>query len=54
MAFCIISSRVEDARIMPTGRGLALGALAEQFYGVVEMPETMKNEDKVFFRAFFN
>lgn len=54
MAFYIISERVEDARFMPTGRGLALGAFAEQFYGPVQMPESMQDEDKVFFRGFFN
>lgn len=54
MAFSIISSRVEQARIMLTSRKLALGDVAEQFYGVVEMPEGMREKDKDFFRAFFN
>lgn len=54
MAFYIISGRVEDARVMRTSRGLALGALAEHFYGAVEMPESMEHEDKVSVRAYFN
>lgn len=39
---------------MRTSRGLALGALSEQFYGAVEMPESMEHEDKVSVRAYFN
>lgn len=54
MAFSIISSQVDEARIMPTGRELALGDLAEKFYGVVQIPDSMEDEVKVFFRAFFN
>lgn len=54
MTFSIISNRAEEARTMPTGRELALGDFAEQFYGGVEIPDSMDDEVKVFFRAFFN
>lgn len=54
MVLSIIYNRAEEARIMPTGRESALGDLAEQFYGVVEIPDSMDDETKVFFRAFFN
>ncbi|KAM0465379.1 hypothetical protein ACHAPV_001426 [Trichoderma viride] len=54
MTFSIIFSGAEEARTMPTGRELALGDLVEQFYGHVEIPDSMEDEAKVFFRAFFN
>ncbi|UKZ60597.1 uncharacterized protein TrAtP1_001870 [Trichoderma atroviride] len=54
MTFSIMYNGAEEARIMPTGRDLALGDLAEHFYGDVEIPDSMEDEVKVFVRAFFN
>ncbi|KAL7894847.1 hypothetical protein HDV63DRAFT_382668 [Trichoderma sp. SZMC 28014] len=54
MAFPIIPSRVEEARLMPIGRELSLGHVAEKFYGLVHIPDGMEDEVRVFFRAFFN
>ncbi|KAK1252574.1 hypothetical protein MKX08_003761 [Trichoderma sp. CBMAI-0020] len=54
MTFSIMISGIEELRIMPTSRGLALGDLAEHFCGDVEIPDSMEDEVKVFVRAFFN
>jgi hypothetical protein len=54
MTTSIDSNRVEEARIAPDGSGMALGDFVEQFYGVVDIPESMEDEAKDFFRAFFN